>query len=346
MNNIKIINKNNLINNLCIVKNKFNNICVMVKADAYGHNLKAVLSILKNRFIWFGVANENEAISVKKYASESRVLIVGKIKNFEKVINKNISFTIDSIQEIQKVISICKNKQKVACVHIAVNSGMNRIGVKSLDTFTKILSLINNNSEYVKVEGVFTHCFDADSKGTHFYEQMKIFHKYVSLIQDKKVIIHIGGSFVLKHKIPNFVNMVRVGYFIYGYGLAKLKPVMKIESRIVNITDCKKGEYIGYGNKTKILADCKIACVPIGYADGLCRRLSDKYCFKIGNKRAKIIGNICMDMCMIDVSQIDCKLGNRVVCLESALSQAKIVDTSPYEILTNYSKLRGKTIVE
>lgn len=347
MNNIKKINKNNLLHNLELIKKYNKNVCVMVKADAYGNNLKTIVNELKYNVQWFGVANECEALQVKKVDKYCKVLIVGKIVDYYSIIKNNISFTIDSKNEIDNILSVCQKHCLKANVHIAINTGMNRIGVKDLNEFKCMLEIINQNIDKIKLEGIFTHCFDADCKDNHFYEQMVCFYKYVKLIKDKNIIIHIGGSYVLKHKIPDFVNMVRVGFYLYGYGKTRLKPAMKIESKIIKLIKAKAGEFVGYGNKTKLSADTKIAVVPIGYADGLPRVLSNKkYAMEINQQKAYILGNICMDMCMLDVTYIDCKVGDKVICFDNANTLAKIVNTSPYEILTNFQKLRGGVVVE
>lgn len=346
MNNIKIINKSNLLHNLEIIKKYNKNICAMVKADAYGHNYKTIINELKNKVKWFGVANECEALQVKKIDKNNKVLIVGKSADYYNIIKNGISFTIDSTKEINKIINICQKHNLKANIHIAINTGMNRLGVKDLNEFKSMLNVIKQNSDIINLEGVFTHCFDADCKNNHFYEQMQCFYKYVKLVKDKNILIHIGGSFVLKHKIPNFVNMVRVGYFLYGYGKSGLKPVMKVESKIIKILDAKAGEFVGYG-KTKLVNDTKVAVVPIGYADGLPRIISNKkYSLQINQQNAYVLGNICMDMCMLDVTNINCKVGDKVICFDNANKLAKVVKTSPYEILTNFQKLRGKTVVE
>ena len=134
--------------------------------------------------------------------------------------------------------------------------------------------------------------------------------------------------------------MVRVGYYLYGYGMRGLKPVMKIQGKVIKIIDCKKGEYVGYGNKSKLISDKKIAMVPIGYADGVMRRLSNNYNVKINNMPCKIVGNICMDMCMVDISNVTCNVGDNVILMDNALQIAKLVDTSPYEVLTSFNMLR------
>ena len=345
MNNVKIIYKDNLMNNLKKIKKCNKNICAMVKADAYGHGMNNIIKKIKNEVIFFGVANEDEAIKAKKIAPNTNILIVGKSSNFSKVIVNDISFTIDTLSELSNVLKICKLKNKQAKIHIAVNTGMNRIGTNDVNKFKNMLDIIDNNSMYLKLEGVFTHCFDADCSKTHFYAQMQSFYEFVKLVKNSETIIHIGGSFVLNHKIPKFVNMIRVGYFLYGYGKNSLNPVMNIKSKIIKIIECKKGDFVGYGNKINIVHDSKIAVVPIGYADGLPRSVSNKYEVTLNGKKARVIGNICMDMFMIDVTSLQCNVGDEIIVVKDALYLSKQTNTSPYEILTNFCSFRGKSLI-
>lgn len=343
MYNKKYINVNNMFFNMLYCKSKCKNICVMVKANAYGHGLKQIVSPLKNYVKWFGVSNYNESINVKKLAPKNKIIIVGKTNEYNKAIKNNISFSIDSLSEIVKISKICQKLNKKAYVHVAINTGMNRIGVKDFEDFKKIINFIKNN-KYICLEGIFTHFFDSDIKNNHYKQQLNLFKKFVNLTHSKNLLIHIGGSFVLNHSLPNWINMVRVGYFIYGYGNQCLKPVMTITSKIIKITNCDKNEFVGYG-KRKLLNKTVIATIPIGYADGLSRRLSNKYYLIINGKKAKIIGNICMDMCMVDITNINCKVGDEVLVLNDVLKIAKIVNTSPYESLINFQSFRGKSLI-
>lgn len=345
MNNVKLIFRDNLTRNLKNIKKCNKNICAMIKADAYGHGMDNIIKIIKNEVSFFGVANEEEALKAKKIAPNSNILIVGKSSNFVNILKKDISFTIDSLSELLKVLKICKLTNKKAKIHIAVNTGMNRIGTKDIDEFKNMLNIFDDNSMYLKLEGVFTHCFDADCSKTHFYAQMQCFYKFVKLVKNSEVIIHIGGSFVLNHNVPKFVNMVRVGYFLYGYGKNYLNKVMNIKSKIIKIIECKSGDFVGYGNKINITHNSKIAVVPIGYADGLPRSVSNKYEVNLNGKKARIIGNICMDMFMIDVTSLQCQVGDEVVVFDNALYLSKQANTSPYEILTNFCSFRGKSLI-
>lgn len=338
MKNKKIINYDNLLFNLKKCQNYFPNICAMVKANAYGHNDISIVNFLQNHINYFGVANEIEALELRKKFDNINIIVVGKSSKYNLLIKNKIQFTIDSEQEIDEIKKICAKTSQIAYIHIAINTGMNRIGVKSIKQFKNILEKINQNKK-LKLCGIFTHTFDSDSSSGHFYEQMQNFYQYVKIVNNPEILIHIGGSYVLNHKIPTFINMVRVGYYLYGYGKKILRPVMKITTKIIKIIDCKKSEYVGYG-KNKLKANSKIAILPIGYADGLNRRLSNKYCVLIKNNKCKIVGNICMDMCMIDISNVECKIGDEVCILDNAQEMAKIVETSPYEILTGFNRLR------
>lgn len=341
MYNIKKINKNNLLFNLDFIKNKFPSICAMVKADAYGHGIKNIIKCLNGKVDFYGVANIKEALQVKKITKKN-VLIVGKCNDYYCAIKNGISITIDSIIELKKIKRISTLLKMPAKIHIAVNTGMNRIGVKNLRIFNQIINFINNN-QIIMLEGLFTHFYDADLDNNHFSQQMLKFEQYVNKVKYLNVIIHIGGSYVLKHKMPSFVNMVRVGYFLYGYGDKNLKPIMSIESKIIKIINCEQGENIGYGNN-QISSNKKIAVIPIGYGDGLCRRLSNRYKCIVNNKKVKIIGNVCMDSCMIDITNVKCKVGDKVNILNVQLI-SRIVKTSPYEILTNFQSFRGKCLI-
>lgn len=340
----KIISKANIISNVNYCKSIFPNICAMVKADAYGHGVRNILPCIADEVSIYGVANIHEAISLRIINSLCKIIVVGKTKMCKAVIANNISITIDCIDDCKQIVRVCKKYCARVNIHIAINTGMNRIGVNSMNEYLEILNYINRNSNYLNLEGIFTHCFDADLSKTHFYSQMKIFYEYVKLVDYKSIYVHIGGSYVLNHKIPQFVNLVRIGYFLYGYGAKRLKPVMQINAPIVKIYDCKAGENIGYGNNI-INKDTTVAVISIGYADGLPRPLSKNYSVIVNSKKAKILGNICMDMTMIDVTNISCKNGDNAQVMTNASLIAREIKTSPYEILTGFKSLRGKSLI-
>lgn len=344
MNNYKVINKQNLIHNVNFCKTKNKKIMAMVKANAYGHNYKIVCNILKKYINYFGVANEVEAIKLRKYLKNKSIVVVGKTKDFKALILNEIEITVDEIGELYKINQISKKLNKKAYVHIAINTGMNRIGVKNTTQFKRLLNYISLRKNIV-LKGVFTHFFDADSKRSNFYKQMEVFESFINIAQSQSnnLLIHVGGSYCLNYTLPKWVNMVRVGLFLYGYGNKNLKKVMTIKSRVIKITNVKSGGYVGYG-KTRLKQDKTIALVPIGYADGINRCLSNKAYVKINGKNCKIIGKICMDMFMCDITNKNVQVGNSVCILPNS-KFSQVARTNIYEILTNFNSLRGKEII-
>lgn len=344
MENIKIINANNLVDNFNWCTGKGKNIMAMVKADAYGHGYKAIVNALKNACKYFGVANEIEALKLKRILTPNHiVLIVGKSNNYEKLIKNGIHITVDNLLEIKRIDAVCKKINTCANIHVAINTGMNRIGVKTIGDFKQILSYIYE-SRYINIKGIFTHLYNADCKQNDVKIQLDKFSEFIKLVNRKKILIHVGGSYALLHKLPCYVNMVRCGLFVYGYGHKCLKPVMSIESKIIKVTNCKKMDKVGYGNFI-LNNDTKVALVPMGYADGVPRCISKNGYVIVNGKKCKILGNICMDMFMIDVTKADASVGNKVVVLNNAITFGKYAKMSPYEVLTNFSKARAKRLI-
>lgn len=344
MKNKKILNADGLIRNYNWCKSKCAKIMVMAKADAYGHGYKAIVNALKNACKYFGVANEIEALKLKRILTPNHiVLIVGKSNNYEKLIKKGIHITVDNLLEIKRIDAVCKKINTCANIHVAINTGMNRIGVKTLGNFKQILSYLYE-SRYINIKGIFTHLYNADCKQNDVKIQLDKFSEFIKLVNRKKILIHVGGSYALLHKLPCYVNMVRCGLFVYGYGHKCLKPVMSIESKIIKVTNCKKMDKVGYGNFI-LNNDTKVALVPMGYADGVPRCVSKNGYVIVNGKKCKILGNICMDMFMIDVTNVDASVGNKVVVLNNAIAFGKYAKMSPYEVLTNFSKARAKCLI-
>ncbi len=345
MKNKKILNADYLLKNYNWCKSKCTNIMVMAKADAYGHGYKAIVGLLKNTCKYFGVANEIEALKLKRILTFKHiVLVVGKSNNYAKLIKHGIHITVDNLFEIKRIETVCEKVKICANIHVAINTGMNRIGVKTLGEFKQILSYIYE-SQYINLKGVFTHLYNADCKQNDVEVQLDKFSEFIKLVYRKKILIHVGGSYAILHKLPCYVNMLRCGLFVYGYGNKCIKPVMSIESKIIKVTNCKKMEKVGYGNFI-LNKDAKVALVPMGYADGVPRCINKNGYVIVNGKKCKILGNICMDMFMIDVTNANASVGNKVVVLNNANTFGKYAKMSPYEVLTNFSRARAKCLIK
>ena len=340
------ISQKNLYGNLEKIKKIANNkkICVMVKANAYGHGINKICRLLENKVDFFGVANINEALKIRAITN-NKILIVGKTYEFDLCIKNNISFAIDGARHLEKLINFLNKKPTNNCIniHIKVNTGMNRLGVCDINEFKKLYYLCEENK--INVEGVFTHFSTADCDSTFFLKQLKIFDNFINEIPKRNLpMVHVGGSGVLT-QIVNGVNfefdMIRVGIALYGYckGL-KVKPVLKIKSNLIKVFTVEKGERVGYSNGFIATKQTKIGIVPLGYADGVYRKLKAGGLVKIKNKKYKIIGNVCMDMFFVDLTNSNINEGEEVVVFEDAKKWAQILGTIPYEILTNFSLVR------
>lgn len=341
--NIKLLNRDNLIHNYNLCKNIAGRVMVMCKADAYGHGIEDVVGILKQKCNWFGVASTLEAIRVRRIAGDgANILVVSKSEKFDLLIKNNIHITVDDISEVEAINEFGEKLKRRAYVHIAINTGMNRIGVNDVAEFKKIIDRIGI-SKYITLVGVFTHMYDADENPNHYKNQIDDFKRYLKFIP-KGVICHIGGSYCLDGEMPKFVDMVRVGFALYGYGNLNVRPVMSIWSRIIKISSVKTGENVGYGNNL-LKFDKLIATIPLGYADGIPRRISKKGYVKICGKICKVVASVCMDCILVDVTKIKAKVGDKVLVMDDATKMAKWANTSTYEVLTGFAKARTKCLI-
>lgn len=333
----KIINQNNLLSNFDYVqKTSKKNICAVVKANAYGHGDKNVVKILDKKASFFSVQNLAEALNVRKHTNKS-ILILGYCYDIKMAIENNISIMVDSIETLKQISRIKTNKN--AKIHIKINTGMNRLGIKKIKQFKQFLKIINSNKNIV-FEGIYTHCFSAKNKKIT-QKQIDRFLKFVDKIPTRyNVIKHIGGSNLIYYNLPKQIDCIRVGIMLYGYGDEKLKPVMQITSQVVKVFEIKKGEYVGYEEKFRATQKTKIAVVALGYADGFFKQLAYKKTFFICGKNCKILGPVCMDMFMLDVTETNIKVGDCVLIFQNATNWAKMLDKTEYEILTGFNQTR------
>lgn len=353
----KQICKKNLLSNFFEIKKLAKNkkICAVVKANAYGHGSVEVVNMLKQHVDFFAVANVSEGALIRKTTSLP-ILVLGKTEDFKFALLNSLSISISSLEELQCLVDFMNNYANdlgvfFAKIHIKVNSGMNRYGVSTFLEFKKILKLVLEY-DFIVLEGVYTHFSTADSDLNFYFKQKKFFEKFISIIPNKlNPIIHVGGSFsvINEANLNSKFDMFRVGLFLYGYGTKeiKLKKVLKIVCAPSLIRNVKKGERVGYANGYISEKNIKIAVVPIGYADGMQRCFKNeklKVCFldKTGKRCFKlcpIVGNICMDCFMIDVSNI---VGDVVYVeiLSDAEKLAKNHNTISYEVLTSFNNLR------
>jgi len=333
-----ILNKSNLLHNIdYLEKTAGGQLCVMVKANAYGHGAKEIVKVLEGKIKYFGVSNQSEAEELRE-VTKQHIIVFGACENYEICIKKQISFALLSYNHAKNMAKLYKKLKIEPRMHLCINSGMNRYGVREKEEFLKIIKLLIKNQ--LSLEGIYTHFSSMSTDKTYTELQHNRFEEFVSLLPSKDTLIHIGGgnSIFTEYK----ADLHRIGLEVYGYGNANVKPVLSIESEIVDIQEVKKGEHVGYLCSYTAQEDMKIATIPLGYGDGLPRKLSNKLKVKIKGKIVQNVGNICMDAFMVDVTNIKCKKGDKVLIMEDASAFAPIIESTEYEVLTNFCKFRGE----
>ncbi|MBO5395030.1 MAG: alanine racemase [Clostridia bacterium] len=333
-----LINKQNLIDNVLYLKSKCDaELCVMVKANAYGHGAKEVVTILQDYVQCFGVSNQAEALALRSLTNRP-IIVFGRCENYFECMARGVNFALLSLDHAKEIVSIYKSAHIKPQMHLCVNSGMNRYGVRDVGECKKIIKLLKRNG--LALEGIYTHFSSLTTDEEYTKMQQERFKEICKLIPGEwDCITHVGGGRSVFEGLK--ADMFRVGLYAYGYGEENLKPVMSVQSKIVDIQKVKKGEHVGYLCGYSAQEDMTIATVPLGYGDGLPRKLSNALEVDINGQRVKNVGNICMDAFMVDVSDVECRIGDCVTVLHDATALSKLLQTTEYEVLTNMTKLRG-----
>jgi len=299
----------------------------VVKGNAYGHDILEVSSVvLNNGATRLAVARLEEGIFLRKAGITVPILILGLTlkQQAELLVSYNITPTVCEYEMIEKLSESAIKEDKVVKVHLKVDTGMGRIGIFSYDIlrFIKRIRALKN----VEIEGIFTHFSVADEKDkTYTEEQFRKFMEVLTLLEKEEIRIpikHVGNSATLLDLPHMWLDLVRPGISIYGLypstevqKTIKLIPAHSFRTRIVFLKELSAGEYISYGRTyTTIKKRTKVASLPVGYADGYNRLLSNQGEVLVRGRRFPIMGRICMDQCMIDVSSLlEVKIGDEVV---------------------------------
>ncbi len=307
----KNVNINNIRHNIIKLKSVNNaKFCAVVKANAYGHGIE-ICQDIQDLVDFFAVATVQEALNIKKLKIKNNILLLSKFNygDLESLIKNHIRLTVDNLDDVAHIISTAMSLHKKVYVHIKINTGMNRLGVKTKKEFLEIYNTLKS-CNLIKIEGIYTHFATAENKNSYKLKRQNA--KFLSIINTlpkkvlNKIIIHASNSSGFLKSSKYAYDMVRVGIAMYGYDQTnklELKPALNIQAKIVNVIDIQEGETVGYGGEFVAKSDMKIAVVAMGYADGFIRAYKDGYVIFEG-QRCKIVGRICMDMFMIDVTHL------------------------------------------
>lgn len=335
-------------------------IMTVVKTDAYGHGAVEIAeTLLENGADCLAVAMLDEAVELRRSGITAPILILGLThpEYYEAVIREEVAQTVDSFEQAEALSKAATGLGKKAVVHLKLDTGMGRIGFtcreSDVEEIKRIVSLPN-----LSVEGVFTHFAKADEADPAYtQEQFGRFMGFLERLEKEGVHIpvrHVSNSAATLRFPEMHLEMVRPGIILYGYypsgdfekGIADLRPVMSLRARITHIKEMSEGETVSYGGTYQVKGRQKIATVPVGYGDGYFRILSGKAKMLVKGETVPVVGRICMDQSMIDVSSVHTiHVGDEVVIFGheggktlSLDALAEEAGTIPYELLCAVSR--------
>ena len=324
------INLDAIANNVKNIKKligKKKELMAVVKGNAYGHDILEIASVvLNNGATRLAVARLEEGIFLRKSGITVPILVLGLTlkQQVEPLVSYNITPTVSEYEMIEKLSDSAFKEDKIVKVHLKVDTGMGRIGIppNHVLNFIKKVKVLKN----VEIEGIFTHFSVADEKDKSYTEaQFKKFVEVLNILEKEGIRIpvkHVGNSATLLDLPHMWLDMVRPGISLYGLypsedvqKTIKLTPAYSFKTRIVFLKELLQGEDVGYGRTyTTKKKRTVVASLPVGYADGYNRLLSNKGEVLVKGKRFPIIGRICMDQCIIDVTDLSqVKIGDEVV---------------------------------
>ncbi len=325
--------------NLNSIKDKINantKIIAVIKTDGYGHGAVALSKIYEqDTRIWgYAVATADEAYELRESGAKKPILILGYAfpQSYEGLINEEVRLTVFTYEAACDISDTARRLGKSCKIHIKLDTGMNRIGIKTdtdgLELVKKIAGL-----PYIEIEGVFTHFARADEEDlTRARKQLSDYLDFVGELENKAGINipmkHCSNSAGIVQMPEANLDAVRAGIILYGLypsdevkamNKIALKPVLSLKSRVVHIKTVPSGQEISYGGTFTTTRDTRIATVCIGYGDGYPRGLSNIGKVLLHGKKVPIIGRVCMDQLMIDVTDIkdDIKVGDIVTLIGS-----------------------------
>lgn len=292
-------------------------ICGVIKADGYGHGAVPVAKMMEDMVWGYATATLEEAVNLRKNHITEPILVLGYIPecSFSDMIQNEIRYTLAEVKKAETLSEEAIKTGKTARVHIKLDTGMSRLGVRSkeaaLELAQRVMDLPN-----LEIEGIFTHMATADmADKTAAKKQIAMFKEAVCFLKQHGIkipVCHCSNSAGIIDLEEANIDMVRAGISIYGLYPSEevekqrvhLKPAMALKSCVAYLKTVPAGTPIGYGASYVTERETKVATISAGYADGYPRRLSNRAQVLIRGKRAPIIGNVCMDQFMVDVTDI------------------------------------------
>ncbi len=351
------INLNALTHNYLYYKNKLQKNCkimAMVKAFAYGSGSVEVAQLLQYQQVdYLGVAYADEGLALREKGIYCPIMVLNTYENnFYQLIKYNLEPVIFSMELLIKFIQfIEKNQLKMQPIHIEIDTGMRRLGF-DMHEWEELAALIIKNKNIVEIKSVFSHLAAAEDEAHDDFSRAQIaifeqFNQFFEKSIDTNYLKHILNSAGINRWLSAQYDMVRLGIGLYGIDSSSqeqpfLEPVATLKAIISQIRTLAPTETVGYNRKGKTRKNTRIATISIGYADGFVRAFGNANAqVWVNGQRCATIGNICMDMCFIDLGELVAKAGDEVIIfgqIADIQQLAAAADTIPYEILTNISE--------
>ena len=319
----------------------------VVKADAYGHGAAETARFAeREKLAWgFGVSSVEEGLALRDSGIVSPILILGSLYPFEsfvEAINRGLMVTISSLDAARQVAEASRSLGKKAVCHIKLETGMGRIGARRPSVMKIFEELAGSGS--AEIGGLYTHLACADGDPGFTAEQLRYFSETAAAVAGRGsggLIRHAANSAGLLNYPESRWDMVRVGLAAYGL-MEGFEPALSWKTRVVFMKTVREGSYVSYGKSFKAPRPMKVATIPAGYGDGYIRRFSNAASVLLAGKRCPVIGNVTMDMTMVDVTDVkDAAGGSEVTLIGSqgnesvgARELADLAGTIPYEVVT------------
>lgn len=332
-------------------------ICAAVKANGYGMGALPVARILAEEGVdYLAVAIVEEGLELRKNGVTVPILVLGAIpdKDLPKAIMNDLTIGIYYFMTACLVNMIAEKLGKKAKVHVMVDTGMHRLGFLPTEESKGEIKVISE-MPHLELEGIFSHLSQTDKSRAFTLKQIDCFRRFTDDLIHAGVTIpirHLANSNAILDFPESYFDMVRPGIVLHGFGTnskesSELREVLTLKSAIVRIHEAEAGSEISYMGNYVTTETRRIATVPVGYADGYFRCLSGKASMLVRGKRVPQVGNICMDQCMIDVTDVpEAKVGDEIVLYggqgEAFLSAAEVAETAgtiSYELLTSLKRI-------
>ena len=357
------VNLNALVNNVRYYRRFMNpetKMVCMVKASGYGvGSLETSKTLQDNGVDYLAVAVADEGADLREAGITANIMIMNpETTSFKMLFDYRLEPEVFSFDLLEQLIHAAEKEGITNFpIHIKLDTGMHRLGFNPQTEMPRLIERLQRQTALVPCS-VFSHFVgsDGDEFDAFSRQQFKLYDEASRQLQaaySHKIIRHICNSAGIEHFPEYHLDMVRLGLGLYGINARNnqiLNNVATLKTTILQIRDVPKGDSIGYSRRTILERDSRIAAIPIGYADGLNRHLGNRGCYCLVNgQKADYVGNICMDVCMIDVTGIDCKEGDQVEIFGDNLPVTVLSDalgTIPYEVLTCISNRVQRVYVQ